>query len=100
MAAFGAELCALGGTKYISAPIPVPGGQLMMVDLGDTPRPVLRGLPDRLVNQLQAAGVAEATIDVPPRMGDRYDVIKAFVPVAPPPSPLPAISPPSPQPRW
>jgi hypothetical protein len=87
--AFGQQLLGrnagdpeLRGPKFVSGPIPLPGGQLMMVDLGDTPPQQLRELPDQLGGQLSAAGVTQATVDIPPRMGNRYRVIDAFAPAA------------------
>jgi hypothetical protein len=68
------------GPKLATAPIPVPGGQLMMVDFGDSPPQALAAVPDLIANRL--TGFGDATVDLPPRMGDRYSVIHALAPAA------------------
>ena len=66
---------------YVSAPIPVPGGRLVMVDFGHVPPPVRAELPEVVSGALTAAGVTDASIEPAPRMGDRYRTLDRFLPV-------------------
>jgi hypothetical protein len=79
LAAFGERLTAV---QYVSRPVPVPGGHLMLVDLENASKRVLRAIPDWLVEELTAAGIAEAVVELPPPMGERYYDVWAFAPAA------------------
>ena len=70
------------GPKFVSGPLPVPGGRLMMIDCGDLPPRTLRTVPDLVVDRLAAAGIAEATVALPRLIGDRYGTVGAFAPAA------------------
>jgi hypothetical protein len=78
LTAFGKRLTAY----HVCRPVPVPGGQLMLVDLEKAPQRVLRAAPDWLVEELTAAGITDATVDLPPTMGERYCDVWAFAPAA------------------
>jgi hypothetical protein len=70
------------GPKYVSAPVPAPGGQLMLLDAGSTPADLLATVPDLITARLREAGVPDATMVLPPRIGDRYGVARSFRPAA------------------
>jgi hypothetical protein len=79
LTAFGARLRA---AWYVSQPIPVPGGCLMLVDLEKAPKRVLAGVPEWLIEELVAAGITDAAVQLPPTMGERYYDVWAFAPAA------------------
>jgi hypothetical protein len=79
LTAFGKRLNAV---QYVSRPVPVPGGYLMLVDLEKASKRVLSAVPDWLVGALTAAGITDATVELPPMMGEQYYDVWAFAPAA------------------
>jgi len=79
LTAFGRRLTRV---QYVSRPVPIPGGQLMLVDLEKASKRVLAAVPDWLVEELTAAGITDATVELPPTMGERYYDVWAFAPAA------------------
>jgi len=76
--AAGADIPA----RYVSRPVPVPGGQVMIVDLGTSPGERIREIPDRIAARLHEAGITDATIGRAEEIGDRYRVVQALRPAA------------------
>jgi hypothetical protein len=70
------------GPKYVSDAMAIPGGYVLMVDFGSTPAELVHSVPDRVARRLVEAGVHEAQLAGPPRMGDRYATVTGFAPVA------------------
>ena len=68
------------GLKYVSAPVPVPGGALLLVDVGSAPAALLDAIPGLLVRELQTGGVDEASIEIPARIDDRYGTAQELGP--------------------
>ncbi|MFI7606694.1 hypothetical protein ACIBTV_16355 [Micromonospora sp. NPDC049366] len=52
------------GPAFVSAPIPVPGAQLLIVDFGRLPAEQVLAVPELLVRRLYDAGVCDATVSV------------------------------------
>ncbi|MFC3504641.1 hypothetical protein ACFOOK_27250 [Micromonospora krabiensis] len=52
------------GPAFVSSPIPVPGAQLLVVDLGRLPAEQVLGVPELLVRHLHGAGVRDASVAV------------------------------------
>jgi hypothetical protein len=67
---------------YVSDPIAVPGGRLVMVDFDFVPVAMRERLPDIVAAQLERAGIRDATIGPAPEIGDRYESLRRFVPIA------------------
>lgn len=80
--AFGLSPGDRNGPKHVSAPIALPDGYLLMVDFGSTPVPLVRTVPQLLTRRLTEAGVRDATIGTPPRMGARHAAVTRLAPVA------------------
>jgi hypothetical protein len=75
-------LRSLNGPASVFGPIPVPGGQLLVIDYKDTPPELRRETPRLLVHRLEAAGVRDAEICFPPLLsGDRLVALRSFSPV-------------------
>jgi hypothetical protein len=71
------------GPKYVSGPVPAPDGPLIMIDLGeDLTRELVASVPDLIAGRLREAGVRDAVVSVPARIGDRYGIIRSFAPAA------------------
>ncbi|WP_239341837.1 hypothetical protein [Frankia sp. CiP3] len=81
LAAALADIAALG-PAYLSPVIAVPGGQLLIVDFGAAPASIVRTVPDLVARHLTGAGVEEARVDTPERIGDRYSTVTGFGPAA------------------
>jgi hypothetical protein len=69
--AMGLRVRDRNGPKYVSEPVPVPGGVLLLVDAGSTPAERLAAIPEILVRALTTAGVTDASIEIPAQMGER-----------------------------
>jgi hypothetical protein len=67
------------GAKFVSPPFPVPGGHLLMIDPGGAD---LRRAPELITERLREAGVEDAVLAVPQRIGERYETIQALAPAA------------------
>jgi len=67
---------------YVTEPIAIPGGRLLMVDFGAVPPLQRLDLPDVVTAALRQAGVEDATIEPAPRMGDRYAALDRFRPLS------------------
>jgi hypothetical protein len=84
------EIAALGpdtgsgaaGPAYLSPLIPVPDGQLMIVDFGRVPPATVRAVPELVARHLTDGGIRDAVVDTPQRIGDRYATVTAFAPSA------------------
>jgi hypothetical protein len=70
------------GPKYVSAPIALPDGYLLMVHFGGTPAELVRTVPDLIARRLDEADVGDATIGAAARMGDRHATVTGFAPAA------------------
>jgi hypothetical protein len=70
------------GPAYLSPLIPVPDGQLMIVDFGRVPPATVRAVPDLVARHLSDGGIRDAVVDTPERIGDRYGTVTAFAPAA------------------
>jgi hypothetical protein len=68
------------GPKFISGPIAIRDGYLLMVDFGGTPAGLVRTVPDLIARRLGEAGVRDALIGAAPRMGDRHAGVTALAP--------------------
>ncbi|MEU0571886.1 hypothetical protein ABZ297_41700 [Nonomuraea sp. NPDC005983] len=70
------------GPKYVSGPVPVPGGGLVLLDVGWTPVDLLRTIPALLARSLRAAGISNASVELPPHIGARYAAARERGPAA------------------
>lgn len=70
------------GPAYVSGPVPVPGGALVLLDVGWTPVELLRTIPGLLARSLRMAGVRDASVELPGRIGDRYVTAQGYGPAA------------------
>lgn len=71
------------GPAYVSAPIPVPDGWLLLVDFDSLPLPVRRAAVERMVARLDATpGIPDADVGPAPPLSDRYEAVFGFSPVA------------------
>lgn len=70
------------GPAFVSGPIGLPDGFLLMVDLGSTPAALVARVLNLLVQRLSEAGVRDAWIGAGRRLGDRYAAILGFGPAA------------------
>lgn len=70
------------GPKHVSSPVPVPGGAVLMVDLGTSDAGTRAAIPGILVDHLAEAGITEATVDVADRIGSRYATAESLGPAA------------------
>ncbi len=80
--AFGLAPEDRNGPKYVSDPVALPDGYLLMVDFGSTPTELVRTVPELLVRRLAEAGVPEAAIGTAERFGDQYGRVEEFGPAA------------------
>jgi len=78
----GLAASEVDGPKYVSGPIAVGDGYLLMVDFGGTPADLVRTVPDLIARRLAEAGVRDALIGAAPRMGDRHATVTALAPAA------------------
>jgi len=80
------EIAVLGGGAYrypyVTEPISIPGGFTMLIDVASIPGEVAGTIPDTISTHLREGGVVAAEIGSAPEVGDRYDVISSFSPVA------------------
>lgn len=83
IAALGAESGGHGAPKFVHGPLTIPGGLLLMADLGDgMPLSERERLPGIVVRHLESAGVREASVGPAPSIGKRYERLNRFVPIA------------------
>jgi hypothetical protein len=68
------------GPAYVSRPIALPDGYLLMVDFASTPPALVRTVPQLIARRLEEAGVAQAVIAAAPRMGDRHGAVTGLAP--------------------
>ncbi|MGW4211340.1 hypothetical protein ACWEIJ_25330 [Lentzea sp. NPDC004789] len=73
------HLAGVLGARFVSPPFALPGGHLLMIDPGAAD---LRAAPDLIAERLRAAGVDDAELAVPTRIGRRYETIQALAPAA------------------
>jgi hypothetical protein len=77
------QLWSLNGPASVFGPVPIPGGQLLIIDYKDTPPELCRETPRLLIRRLEAAGVRDAEISLAPRLsGGQSAPLRAFRPVA------------------
>ncbi|QIS10584.1 hypothetical protein [Nocardia arthritidis] len=81
MAAARAAVYEMDGPSYVSEPIPIPDGRLVMVDFGDVPPQLRLELPEVVSAALTSAGIEDASIEPAPRMGERFAALNRFMPV-------------------
>jgi hypothetical protein len=67
------------GLTHVSRPAPVPGGAVVLLDLGAAPT---EQIPASMARALEAAGLGDAVIEAPPVIGDRYAMAQAYGPAA------------------
>jgi hypothetical protein len=71
------------GPSYVSDPVTVPSGQLLMIDFASTPSRLCRETPGILVRHLEEAGVRDAKIGIAPKVSSgRLAAVKSYAPVA------------------
>lgn len=71
------------GPAYVSDPVTIPDGQLLMIDFASTPPRLCREAPRILAGHLEEAGVQNAEIGLAPTIGAaRLKAIKSYSPVA------------------
>lgn len=70
------------GPKYLSPPVPLPDGPLMMIDFGFTPPELLSTVPELVQRRLVEAGVRDASLTLADEISDRYLAAWEFAPVA------------------
>jgi hypothetical protein len=76
------QLWSLDGPASVLGPVPVPGGQLLIIDYKDTPPELCQETPRLLIRRLEAAGVRDAEISLAPQLsGDRFAALRSFSPV-------------------
>jgi hypothetical protein len=68
--------------SYVSEPIPLPDGQLVMVDFGHVPPDLRAELPEVVSTVLTSAGIDDATIAPAPTIGERYSAIDRMNPLS------------------
>lgn len=80
------EIAVLGGGvyryPYVTEPISIPGGFTMLIDLTTIPGGLAAAIPDTVVSHLRECGIGTAEIGCAAEVGDRYDIIRSFTPVA------------------
>ncbi|KUL41260.1 hypothetical protein [Actinoplanes awajinensis] len=76
-----ADIAALG-PAFAPEPIAVPAGHLMIIDFGTRPPSRFATVPDLIAGRLVAAGITDAAITTPGRIGDRYAVVTGLGPIA------------------
>jgi hypothetical protein len=73
----------LEGPPYVSDPVTLPDGQLLMIDFASTPSRLCREAPGILARHLEEAGVRDAEIGLAPRVSNaRMAAIQSYSPVA------------------
>jgi hypothetical protein len=76
-------LAELEGPSYVSDPVTLPDGQLVMIDFASTPSRLCREAPGILAKHLDEAGVRDAEIAIAPTIGaGRAAAMKSYSPVA------------------
>jgi hypothetical protein len=77
------QLRSLNGPASVFGPVPIPGGQILIIDYKDTPPELVRETPRLVIGHLEAAGVRDAEICVAPRLsGGQSAALRSFSPVA------------------
>lgn len=67
----------------VTGPIPVPGSCLLVIHAGNTPPQMQLGtIPALLTHRLEEAGITEAAVGRARVLGERYQVLESFTPVA------------------
>ncbi|GAB3412783.1 hypothetical protein GCM10027569_31150 [Flindersiella endophytica] len=67
--------------SFISDPVRIPGGRLIHIDFHDLPAGYRIRLPDALTDVLAGHGIADALVEVPALLGDRYLNLDRFTPL-------------------
>ncbi|WP_433293072.1 hypothetical protein ACQP2F_29695 [Actinoplanes sp. CA-030573] len=75
------DIAALGAA-YVPPPVAVPAGHLLTFDFGTVPAASFRSVPELIARRLTEAGVGEAALGVPGKIGDRYAAVTALAPAA------------------
>jgi hypothetical protein len=76
-------LAELDGPAYVSDPVTLPSGQLLMIDFASTPSRLCREAPGILARHLAEAGVRDAEIGLAPKIGTgRLAAIRPYSPLA------------------
>jgi hypothetical protein len=75
------DIAALG-PAFVPEPVAVPAGHLMIIDFGTAPVASFAGVPGLITGRLTEAGVGEAHLGAPDRIGDRYSALTGLGPAA------------------
>lgn len=75
------DIAALGAA-YVPSPVAVPAGHLLTIDFGTTPAAQFRSVPEVITRRLTEAGIGEAALGAPGKIGGRYAAITALAPAA------------------
>lgn len=67
---------------YVTAPLPIPDGSLLMVDFGPATTDVRLTLLDTVTTALTDAGITDASIEPAPRRGDRWGPVERITPLS------------------
>jgi hypothetical protein len=77
------DLGELEGPSYVSEPVTVPAGQLLLIDFASTPARLCRLAPQILSRHLAKAGVGDAEIGLAPKASEaRLRAFRLYTPVA------------------
>ncbi|MCA2216598.1 hypothetical protein [Jidongwangia harbinensis] len=77
-----ADLRELHEAMSVGPVVPLPGGPVVVVEVGTTPPALLRAVPDLVVRRLDEAGVRDARLVQQPSATPRYLPLRALAPAA------------------